>query len=183
MTRSILTLYVFALTLVFSSIQAYASSSPVLFQDKILVVDNVKTEISLALGDKISSEIVVTGQDVGVRDFFKLFTDEVAWDNQNKEVIVKNKGKQLVISLSGKVTTQDNQIILPDGWAYLEDGKAYLKFPYLAYLFDRYGEFESDSEEYQWKEMLSFLNIEYIDTNNSSPKDRMVHSFVMIKAK
>lgn len=42
MIRSILTLYIFSLTLVFGTIQAYASSSPILFQDKILVVDNVK---------------------------------------------------------------------------------------------------------------------------------------------
>lgn len=161
--------------------QAYASRVPVLFQDKILLVDDVKTEISIALGNKSLSKIVITGQDVGVKEFFKSFTDEVTWDNKSKKVIVKNKGKELIIPFAGKVTAKNNQVIFPKGWSYLKNGRTYLKFSYLAYIFDRYGDFETGSEEYQWKEKLSFLNIEYIDTNNSSPKDHMIHSFVMIK--
>ncbi|OWA37085.1 hypothetical protein B9G55_03150 [Saccharibacillus sp. O16] len=166
------------------NVSAHAAESPVLFQEQaqgFFVPGELKTEIGFAYGKKSLGKITVFGQDVSVRDFFEKFTEGVSWDQKNKVAIVKNKGKQLIIPFSGKVTAQANQVVLPDGWAYLKDGKAFLKYPYFAYVFDRYGEYKPGSEEVQWKQRLGFLNIEDIDTINSSPKDKMVHSFIKIK--
>ncbi|SDS51731.1 Copper amine oxidase N-terminal domain-containing protein [Paenibacillaceae bacterium GAS479] len=157
------------------------AAKSILFQDKILTVTKVKTEIYISKGERISPKLIVPGQDISVRAFFGKFTDEVSWNSTEKVAIVKKNGKELVIPMVSNLAISKNQVAMPEGWTYFKNGTAYLKFPYLAYVFDRYAEYESDSEEFQWKEKLSFLDIQYIDTNNSAPKDKMIHSSVVIK--
>ncbi|OWA37087.1 hypothetical protein B9G55_03160 [Saccharibacillus sp. O16] len=168
------------------NISAQAAESPVLFQDqaqeqRFFVPGDIKTQIEFGYGKKDLGTITIPGQDVGVRAFFEKFTEGVSWDQKNKVAIVKNKGKTLIIPFSGKVAAQANQVVLPDGWAYLKDGKAFLKYPFFAYVFDRYGEYKSGSEEKQWQQRLGFLNIEYIDTIGYSSKDNIFHTGVTIK--
>ncbi|GEM_PF-3108350 len=169
------------------NVSAQAAESPALFQEQaqeqgFFVPGEIKTEIGFGDGKKDLGMITIPGQDVGVRAFFEKFTEGVSWDQKTKVAIVKNKGKKLVIPFSGKVAAQPNQVVLPEGWAYLKNGKAFLKYPFFAYLFDRYEHYERGSEEEQWQFRLGFLNIQYIDTINSTPKDNLVHSGVRIKA-
>jgi len=173
--------YAFVLALVICSAQAHAA--PILFKDKISLSRGTKTtELNIGTSDKLLVTIKAPGHDVGVRAFFETFTDEVSWDNKAKIASIKNNGKELVIPVSGNYTPKENEVVLPDGWAYFKDGKIYLKFPYFAYVFDRYAEFDSSSEEYQWKEKLAFLGIEYVDSNDSTAKDGIIHTSVHIKA-
>lgn len=182
--RSFILSSVLMVSIVGLNVSAQAAESPVLFQEQaqgLFVPGDIKTEIGFGYGEKDLGTITIPGQDVGVRTFFEKFTEGVSWDQKNKVAIVKNKGKKLIIPFSGKATAQANQVVLPDGWAYLKNGKAFLKYPFFAYVFDRYGDYKPGSEEKQWQQRLGFLNIEYIDTINSTPKDDFVHSGVRIK--
>lgn len=163
-----------------------AAATTPLFQEQaqekgLFVPGDIKTQIEFGYGKKDLSAITIPGQDVGVRTFFEKFTEGVSWDPKNKVAIVKNKGKKLIIPFAGKVAAQANQVVLPDGWAYLKNGKAFLKYPFFAYVFDRYGEYKSGSEETQWQQRLGFLNIQYIDTIGYSSKDNIFHTGVTIK--
>ncbi|QHW29906.1 hypothetical protein GZH47_03025 [Paenibacillus rhizovicinus] len=175
----------YAIVLIYGTLAVHAfASSAILFENKIppISTDTKFTEISIAMSGKNAQKLIVKGHDVGIRALFEKFSDQVVWDNKAKFVAIKNNGKELVIPFSENFKPNSNQITLPDGWAYFKDGRTYLRFPYFAYLFDRYAEFKSGSEEDLWKQKLSFLNIDYIDTNDSTPKDQTIHSSLLIKS-
>jgi len=72
----------------------------------------------------------------------------------------------------------EHQVVLPSEWVRLLNGRVMIHFPYLAYIFDRYAKHKDGSEAAIWKERLRFLGISYIDTNDSSSKDNIIHSFI-----
>jgi len=121
-------------------------------------------------------EFLTKGQYIPVRELF--LPSSIRWDHERKAAIIENDGKQLVISMNDNFIATEDQILWPRGWAILKDGKTMVKFPYLAFIFDRYAKHGDSSEAALWKKKLSFLGISYIDNNDSSAKDKTLHSFI-----
>lgn len=172
------------LTLLLSGSLAYkANAESILFQDKLppTITATKFTELTINKNDKNIFEHTFSGQDIPVKDLFGKIVEKITWDNKNKVAIIESNGKSLVLGQSGQYVAKNNQLVLPRGWSYLKDGRTFIHLPYLAYVFNRYGNYTQNSEEIKWQKNLEFLNIEYIDTNDSSPKDQTVHSFINIK--
>ncbi|MNJ36862.1 hypothetical protein D3C77_316670 [compost metagenome] len=160
-------------------LRTYAELIP--FQERIVSIyptNNEATEVIVRQGTKEASTFTVKGNDVAVRDIFASNVDKITWDHQAKIAKISNNGQELVFALSASYPEQDNEVVVPSGWFKFEDGRVFINLLYLSYIFDRYAEFNADSEEFAWKNKLKFLDIEFIDTINSTPKDRMVHSFI-----
>jgi len=136
-----------------------------------------KIGLTIRYDEQTQPEWAFTGIHVPVRELFGGAT-EITWDNNTKTSYIKRNGVQLVVSQDTKYKLTKNQVAWPKEWTSFDKGKMYIKFPYLAYIFDRYADFSAGSEESEWKERLEFLGIEYIDNNDSTAKDNTVHSFV-----
>lgn len=102
---------------------------------------------------------------------------EISWDHKTKTAYVMRGEEQLVFSQDPQFVSSDIQVVWPTEWLLFKDGRMMIHFLYLAYLFDRYEEFQGSSDESQWREKLSFLGISYID-NTFGFKDQTLHSFI-----
>lgn len=143
-----------------------------------------KTEqIGLTIRYKLKTEpeVLFKGIHVPVRALFAKIDADINWDNTSKVAAIKKNGKRLVITQSKNYALSEDEVLWPREWAILEDGMTKISLPYLAYIFDRYVKHSEGSEASKWKETLSFLGIEYMDNNNSSPKDKTLHSFVVFE--
>lgn len=134
--------------------------------------------ITLRYNGNTQKEFFVEGPYVSARTLFEHTTDQITWEHNSKVAVIEKNGKQLVIAQDKEYKPSANQIVLPSSWSTLVNGRTMIKFPYLAYIFDRYLEHDDHSEAALWKEKLDFLEISYIDNNDSTAKDGTIHSFI-----
>ncbi|GBF73794.1 hypothetical protein PA598K_02115 [Paenibacillus sp. 598K] len=139
-----------------------------------------KIGLTVRYDEKTQPELEFTGVHVPIRELFG-GTTQITWDNNTKTSYIERNGIQLVVSQDTKYKLTKNQVPWPKEWTSFDNGRMLIKFPYLAYIFDRYADFSADSEESEWRERLAFLGIDYIDNNDSTAKDRTMHSFINYK--
>lgn len=127
---------------------------------------------------KTEPEVFLRAIHVPVRALFAKVDADISWGHTSKVATIKKNGKRLVITQNKNYALSEDEVLWPREWAIVEDGMTKISFPYLAYIFDRYAKHSEGSEASKWKETLSFLGIEYMDNNDSSAKDKTLHSFV-----
>ncbi|MBB3132285.1 hypothetical protein FHS19_007014 [Paenibacillus rhizosphaerae] len=137
---------------------------------------NRPTEVTVRI-DKKNTTKTYKNNFVPIRFLFEKTSEQITWNNKTKTATVIKNGKRILF------TTKDikgsiNQIVWPKGWLILKDGRTYIDMIYLNQIFDRYGNYETNSEESAWEQKLGFIGIAYIDSIYGG-KNSTEHVFVM----
>ncbi|MFC4811390.1 stalk domain-containing protein [Paenibacillus sp. GCM10023250] len=154
---------------------AFASSDDLEQRAKEKFEANRSTEVIVSY-NKTNTKKTYENNLIPVRFIFERTANQITWNSKTKTAAVVRNGRQLVFS-SKDITGSKNLIMWPKKWFTFKDGRTYVDMVYLNQIFDRYGDYEPNSEESAWAQKLSFLGISYIDSIYGG-KDSIEHVFI-----